>query len=341
MKPLRFALFGAGFWSRFQLAGWKEAGGVECVAIYNRTLARAERLGADFGVARVYDDAVTLLDREQLDFIDICTSADTHPALVHLAASRGLPVICQKPMAESFDAAAAMVATCRQDGVPFLVNENWRWQTPLRRVKALLDEGRVGRPFRARIRMVSGFPVFANQPFLRDLEQFLLVDIGSHILDVARFMFGESESLYAHLSRIQGDIRGEDVATVMLRMDSGVSVVCEMGYPGSPHEGDSFPQTYVFIEGDKGSLSLSKDFAIRVADADGVHEEHAVPMHYSWADPKYDVVHSSIVPCQRDLLSGLRGEKVAETTGEDNLRTMRLVYAAYESAAEDKVVYVA
>jgi len=318
-----------------------EVGGVECVAIYNRTLARAERLGAEFGVARVYDDPSALLDREQVDFVDICTSADTHPGLVHLAASRGLPVICQKPMAESLDTAEAMIGACHSAGVPFLVNENWRWQTPIRRLKTLLDEGRVGRPFRARLRMVSGFPVFANQPFLRDLEQFLLVDIGSHILDVSRFLFGEAETVYAHLSRNQGDIRGEDVATVMLRMQSGASVVCEMGYPGSPHEDDRFPQTYAFIEGDGGSISLSRDYVIRVVDATGVHEERAVPPHYSWADPAYDVVHSSIVPCQRDLLAGLRGAKVAETTGEDNLLTMRLVYGAYESASRDSVIYVA
>jgi D-apiose dehydrogenase len=317
-----------------------EVGGVECVAIYNRTLARAERLGAEFGVQRVYDSVAELLDREQVDFVDICTAADTHPALVRIAAERGLPVVCQKPMAPSFEAAAGMVAACREAGVPFLVNENWRWQTPLRRVKALLDDGCVGQPFRARIRMVSGFPVFANQPFSRELEQFLLVDIGSHILDAARFLFGEAETAYCQLSRVQGEIRGEDVATVMLRMRSGVSVVYEMGYPGSPHEGDSFPQTYAFVEGVGGSLSLSRDYAIRVVTADGVHEERAVPHHYSWADPAYDVVHSSIVPCQRDLLAGLRGDKVAETTREDNLRTMRLVYGAYESAAEDRVIHV-
>ena len=35
--PLRFAVFGAGFWTPYQLSGWREVGGVECVAIYNRT----------------------------------------------------------------------------------------------------------------------------------------------------------------------------------------------------------------------------------------------------------------------------------------------------------------
>jgi hypothetical protein len=52
------------------------------------------------------------------------------------------------------------------------------------------------------------------------------------------------------------------------------------------------------------------------------------------------VVHASIVPCNADILAGLRGDHAAETTSEDNLRTMRLVYTAYESAARDQVIHL-
>ena len=196
MANLRFAIFGTGFWSRFQLAGWRELEGVECVALYNRTRARAEALAHEWGVPAVYDDPEALLDRERVDFIDIITDVDTHSRFVHLAAARRIPVICQKPMAPSLPVAEQMVAACREAGVPFFVHENWRWQTPLRQLKQVLAEGRIGTPFRARIDMISGFPVFANQPFLKDLEQFILTDMGSHILDVARFLFGEAENLY-------------------------------------------------------------------------------------------------------------------------------------------------
>jgi D-apiose dehydrogenase len=318
---MKFALVGAGFWSRFQLAGWREAGGAECVAVYNRTLAKAQSLADDFGVSAAYDNIEALLDRERIDFVDIVTSADTHPSLVRMAAGRGLPVICQKPMAESLADCERMVATCRDAGVPFYINENWRWQTPIRALKAVLHSGRIGRVFRARIRMVSGFDLFANQPFLKTLEQFLLVDIGSHILDVARFLFGEADTLCAHTQQVRRDIKGEDVATVMLRMTSGATVVCEMGYPGAPLEHERFPQTFAFVEGSSGSVELAPDYWLR-----------------PWADPAYDVVHSSIVPCQANLLAGLRGEGTPETTAEDNLKTMRLVYGSYESARDNTVV---
>jgi D-apiose dehydrogenase len=64
--------------------------------------------------------------------------------------------------------------------------------------------------------MISGFPVFNNQPFLKELEQFILTDLGSHTLDTARFLFGEASSLYCQTRRIHADIRGEDVATIMM-----------------------------------------------------------------------------------------------------------------------------
>jgi predicted dehydrogenase len=50
MQPLRFAIFGTGFWARFQLAGWREVGGTECVTVYNRTVAKAEAFAREFDI---------------------------------------------------------------------------------------------------------------------------------------------------------------------------------------------------------------------------------------------------------------------------------------------------
>ena len=113
MKPLRFAIFGCGFWSRYQLAAWRELPGVECVALYNRTRAKAEALAKEFGVPAVYDDAAALLEAEQLDFVDIITDPGTHREFVELAAAYRLPVICQKPMAPTLEDARAIADACR------------------------------------------------------------------------------------------------------------------------------------------------------------------------------------------------------------------------------------
>ncbi len=340
MTNLRFAIFGTGFWARFQLAGWRELPGVECVALYNRTCAKAEALARDFGVPAVYDDPEALLRNERLDFIDIISDVGTHARFVHMAAAHGLPVICQKPMAQSLAEAEGMVDACRAAGVPLFIHENWRWQTPIRAVQAALARGEIGTPFRAQIEMISGFPVFDNQPFLAELEQFIITDLGSHILDVARFLFGEAESVTCHTRRIHPDIKGEDVATVLLKTRDQASVICTMAYAGNYLEHDRFPETYMFIEGERGSIELGPDYWVRVTTRDGTLARRHPPPRYPWADPAYDIVHASIVPCNADLLRALRGEGAAETTGEDNLNTVRLVFAAYDSAARGQTVAI-
>ena len=337
MSKLRFAMFGTGFWSRYQLAGWMETGGVECVALYNRTHSRAEALAAEFGIGAVYDDPVALLQNERLDFVDICTAVETHAPLTEMAAARGLPIVCQKPLATTLDEAERMVAACERAGVPLFVNENWRWQYPIRQFKAQLDSGRIGKPFRARIDMISGFSVFKNQPFLAELEQFIITDLGSHTLDVARCLFGEADRLYCQTHRAHPNIKGEDVATIMLHMERDVTVLVQMAYAENYLERDAFPQTFIMVEGTHGSLELGHDFWIRETTESGTLAKRYPPPRYEWANPFYDVVHSSIVPCQADILKGLQGNG-AETTGQDNLKTVRLVFGSYESAASGQVL---
>jgi predicted dehydrogenase len=338
MKKLRFAIFGAGFWSHYQLAGWRELKGVECVAVYNRTRAKAEALAAKFQVPSVYHDPEELLRKEKPDFIDVISDVETHSKFVHLAAKHRVPVICQKPMAPSLADAEGMVKACRKARVPFLIHENWRWQTPIRQLKKVLSQGKIGNPFRARIDMISGFPVFRNQPFLKKLKQFIITDLGSHTLDAARFLFGEAEILYCQIGRVHRDIKGEDVATIMMRMGQGTTVTINMAYAGNYLEREAFPQTLCFIEGEKGSLELASDYRIHVTTKRGTRRGGYPPSRYDWANPAYDVVHASLVPCNADLLRSLQGRGGAETTAEDNLKTVRLVFAAYNSARFGRVI---
>lgn len=337
-KTLRFVTIGAGFWSRYQLAGWQEAGGVECTGVYDLTRAKAEALARDFGIPHVYEDAAEMIQVEKPDFVDIVTDAGSHARYVELAAQNKVDAVCQKPMAPDLCTAESMVQCCRRAGIQLLINENWRWQTPIRAVRDVLERGDIGKVFRARVDMISGYPVFGNQPFLKQLEQFILSDLGSHTLDVARMLFGEASRLYCQTQRIHTDIRGEDVATVMLTTEGDATVLVEMAYAGNYLERERFPETFLFIEGTQGSLELAPDYWIRTTTSSGTHARRVPPPRYEWANPAYDVVHSSIVTCQANLAAALRGEVEAETSAEDNLRTMRLVFAAYESARTGQAI---
>jgi D-apiose dehydrogenase len=337
MSDIRFAILGTGFWARYQLAGWRELPGVRCVALYNRTRAKAETLARDFNVPATYDDAEALIAREKPDFLDVITDVGTHRKFVELAAAHKIPVVCQKPLAPTLADAEAMVAACRAAGVPLLVNENWRWQTPLRELQRVLASGEIGRVFRARMDYCNSFPVFDNQPALKLEEKFILADMGSHIFDAARFLFGEASWICCQTHRVHRDIKGEDVATAMLQMRSGAAVTCNLSY-ASRTEHEKFPQTFVFVEGTEGSVELGPDYWIRVTTRNGTTARQCPPPNYPWADSRYAVVHSSIVDCQRNLLDGLRNTGRAETTGEDNLKTMRLVATAYQSATTGNVI---
>ena len=335
--PLKFAIFGTGFWSRFQLAAWQELEGVECVALFNRTKSKAKALGKAFGIAAVYDDLDRLLDEQPIDFADIITDVDTHANFSLKCAERGIPAICQKPLAPDLETARTMARAFEEKGLSFYVHENWRWQRPMRALKEKLDAGTIGRPWRARIQYCNSFPVFENQPFLKELEQFILTDIGTHILDTARFLFGEAKSLYCRTHKVNQDIKGEDAATVTMDMKSGLCLNVEMSY-ASKLENEAFPQTYVEVEGEHGSLGISKDYWIRETNKNGTTAEHHPPRSYAWADSAYDLIHSSIVDCNRNLLAGLTGTGKTETTAADNLKTLQLVFDSYQSAERGEII---
>ena len=342
-RPLRFAVFGAGFWSRYQLSGWREVGGADPIAIYNRTPTKAEAIAHQFGIPAVFDDPERLLREVRPDFVDIITDVGGHKPLSLMCARHRVACICQKPLASSYKDAAAIVAAFRKARTRFFVHENWRWQAPMQQLRKLLRSGLIGVPLRARLTMVSGFDLFQNQPALRTLEQFILTDLGTHVFDVARVLFGEARTLHCRTARtLAPRVRGENVATVLLTMGrADTHVTIELGYARTPLEASTrevFPQTLAFVEGSRGSIELTADYVVRVTTRSGTRVTRHAPPRYAWADPRYEVAHASIVPCCADLLRGLQGRGGGETTGEDNLATLRLVFAAYDSAHSARTV---
>jgi predicted dehydrogenase len=181
--------------------------------------------------------------------------------------------------------------------------------------------------------MISGWDVFANQPNLRADERFIVADMGCHLFDLARCYFGEADSIYCRTGRVHTDIRGEDTATAVLTMHEGETVVVvNMAYAGTPLERECFPETLLFIEGNRGSLEVAPGCWVRVTTQSGTHTVRVHPQTFAWADPDYAVVQSSMVACQANLLHALCNHVPAETNAVDNLQTMRLVFAAYDSA---------
>jgi len=340
MDKLKFAVLGCGFWSKFQIGAWSEIENAELAAVYNRTPSKAKKIAEYFNVPRVYDNPEELFTREKPDFVDIITDVDTHAHFVEMAVKHGVRyIICQKPMAPDFETAKRMVRVCEEAGVKLYIHENYRWQAPVRRFKQIIDSGIIGGPFKARVSFLSGFPVFDNQPFLKELDHFILTDMGSHVFDVCRFLFGECAQLWCQTRAVNPGIKGEDVAVIMMDMKNGMPVYTEMSY-ASIIEHDTFSTLNILVEGEKGSVFLGPKFEIRTTTRKGTVSEIVKFPSYAWADPDYIVNHESGIHINRNILEDIQGKGKAENSGRDNLETVRLIWASYESAGTGKKIKI-
>jgi len=332
MRELTFAVIGTGFWAEFQMAAWGEIPGARLVAVCDRNLAKAAAAAKRCGVTHVYSDADEMLRSVPLDFVDVTVGPEAHEQLVLLAARHKLPVICQKPMALDYATCQRMVQACREAGSAFFVHENYRWQAPMRRMQHILGSGRIGRPFRAHIQFSLGdLRFFERQPYLFEQPHFAMFDMGPHLFDLARFFFGEPRRVYAQEFKIHPRFAGEDIVCAVLRYDR-LWCHCELSWRTTGHE--------VFIEGEQGAVTWNTDGRLTVLTSTDEMTESLTPEPYAWADPDYGFAHPSIVSTNRNLFAALCGQDTAETTGEDNLKTMWLIHLALESARRGEALVV-
>ncbi|PZO78533.1 MAG: oxidoreductase [Mesorhizobium amorphae] len=340
LPPKRGALIGCGFFAVNQLNAWRDLaarGGPGIVTLCDRDPARLAGAAKRFGIPRTYADAAEMLEREDLDFVDICTTAPSHRALVELAATRGLPVICQKPLAPTLEEAKRIVEACETAGVPLMVHENFRWQSPIRAVRAVIDSGAVGEVFWGRISFRSAFDVFSGQPYLAEGERFILEDLGVHALDVARFLLGDVKRLSATTKRVNPAIKGEDVATALMEHENGATGIMDCSYATRLEE-ELFPQTLVEIDGSKGSIRLGAGYRMTVVSESGTEHRDVSPPLLPWAERPWHNVQESVLAIQEHWGAVLAGETAPETSGHDNLRTLALVEACYRSAASGQPI---
>lgn len=337
MTDLLGGLIGCGHFAQTHLHAWQTVEGARLSAVCDLDADRARSAAEAFGIERIYTSAEDMLADGGLDFVDVVTQPATHALLVELAAARGVPVICQKPLSPDLPTARRMVAACRAAGVPFMVHENFRWQTPMRAVRTAAAD--IGPLFFGRLTFRSGFDVYAAQPYLATDDRFIIYDLGVHLLDLARFFFGEIRRLYAHTQRVNPRICAEDVATILLETADGATCVVELSYATTP-EKELFPQTLVHLEGAGGTVTLGPHFDLTVAGPDGVAQRSVPPKSYAWTTPSRAVIESSAVAIQQHWVDCLRDGRAPETSGADNLRTLELVFGAYASAERHAVYEV-
>jgi predicted dehydrogenase len=340
MAKLRGAVIGCGFFAQNHLHAWRDLaaeGMVELAAVCDLDQARAAEAAEAFAVPSRYTDAKAMLEAERPDFVDVVTTMASHRKLVELAAAQGVPVIVQKPFAPTIDDCRAMVEACDRAGVPLMAHENFRFQTPILAVNEVLGQGAIGRPFFARISWRTGYDVYANQPYLALEERFIILDLVIHLLDVARFLFGEVRRLTCRTASIRPGIRGEDAATILLEHQDRVVCVVDATYQAR-QDPDPFPETLIEVDGSEGTLRLREGYALTVTGREGTSRREVAPALLPWASRPWHGVQESVLATQRHWIDCLRSGAGPATSGADNLRTFALCEAAYASAATGDTV---
>jgi D-apiose dehydrogenase len=339
MAHLRGALIGCGFFAINHLHGWRTAKGADIVAICDTSPERLKIVGDQFGITARYSDSAAMLAHEELDFVDIVTTAPTHRSLVELAASHGLAVICQKPMAPTLADANAIVTACDRARVPLMVHENFRWQSPIQKVKAVLDAGDIGDVFWGRVSFRSAYDVFSGQPYLAQGQRFIVEDLGIHALDIARFMFGDVLNVSARIKRVNPTIKGEDVATMLLDHGEGVASIVDCSY-ATQNEMELFPQTLLEIDGSKGTVRLGAHYQLTVTASGNTRHVDVSPPLLPWSSRPWHNIQESVALIEQHWVDCLNNGLEPQTSGRDNLKTFALVEAVYQSTHEQRTVHL-
>ena len=338
MTPWKGALVGCGFFARNHLHAWNDLRDrCSIQAVCDLDGAKARSAAADFGIPGVHASIDELLEREAVDFVDIVTTAPSHRSLVEACARRGVAAIVQKPLAPDWGEATALVAAMDRAGRPLMVHENFRFQSPLLRAAEVLRSGAIGEPVWGRFSFRTGHDIYVGQPYLAQVKRFVLLDLGIHVLDVARVFMGEAETVACRSQSVRPGIAGEDMATVMLGHRGGATSIVDVTY-ASRQSPDPFPQTLLHVDGRKGSIRLERDFHLTVTTPAGTTREIVAPQARPWMSRQWCLIQDSVVQTQRHWLDCLdRGTEPA-TSGRDNLKTFALVEASYLAAASGRIV---
>ncbi len=117
----------------------------------------------------------------------------------------GAHILCQKPAALVRSDLLSMIEACTASGVRLMIHENWRFRPWYRAMRAEIDSGAIGRPIRLRIAHRDTRALrpdgFALQPYFAKMPRLILMDMGCHLVDTARYLFGEIQTVSATIGR--------------------------------------------------------------------------------------------------------------------------------------------
>lgn len=298
----------------------------------------------------------SVVTRDDIHIVDICTPGDSHEAIAVAAAEAGKVVLCEKPLANDLASAERMWRAVEQAGVVHMLCHNYRRLPAVALAKRILEAGQLGGLRHFRGSYLQDWIVDPEAPLGWRLQKAragsgALGDIASHSLDLARYLVGEVSEVSGLLETFvperplpEGDGRGvvdvDDAALALLRFENGAigSVEASRFAPGRKN------QNRFEINGERGSLAfdLERMNEIELYLEEGPESgfrtvlatDPSHPYVEAWWPPGHGLGYEhSFTHTVFDLIRGMQAGESPRPNFEDGVRNHRVLDAVERSAS--------
>ncbi len=355
MQTVRTALVGCGKVGQIHAAALRDLPESEFVAVCDRDGTRAAAFATRFG-ARAFTDMPTLLMEAKPHAIVVCTPHPLHAEPVIQAAQAGVSALVEKPLAASLADCNAMLAASRSAGTKLGVISQRRMYEAVRRMKAAIDAGKIGRPVLGVFEMFSwrDEAYYRSDPWRGKWKTEgggVLVNQSPHQLDLLQWFMGEIDEITGDWANLNHPtIEVEDTALAMVRFKSGGlgSIVTSLSQrPGI--------YTKVHIHGSSGaSVGVETDRGATFIA--GVSEIAEPPLNDLWTIPGEEGLLATFQAEDRarfrevnatshyhalqiqDFLQAVRDNRQPLVTGDDGRIVVAMFTAIYRSRAERRPI---
>jgi predicted dehydrogenase len=248
---MRVGLIGAGGIAQTWALGFAGLESCELTAVCDIRDAAARTLAEPVG-AKVFTSSDELFASGAVDAVVVCTPPDVHRPIVEAAARAGLHVLCEKPLAPSFEDATAMLHAAKEAGVVITMASKFRFVDDMIRAKAYVESGALGVPlsftnaFASRVAMADRWNADPNRS-----GGGVLIDNGTHSVDIARYLLGPLDAVMAAESARTDGLAVDETARILLRSASGVIGTVFLSWSAG-----NFANTYVEVLGSEGAVRV-------------------------------------------------------------------------------------
>jgi predicted dehydrogenase len=262
-EQIRVGVVGTSWWADLMfLPSLKSHPGAEIAAICGRNRTRAEEMARKYGISHVFTDYQDMIERGNLQALVVAAPDDLHYAITMNALEAGLHVLCEKPLALNAGQAKAMYEKAEAVGVKHMVLFTYRWLPQSQYLRHLIDEGYIGHCFHCQLSYICDYGRDGeyNWRFDRQRSHGILGDLGSHMIDLARWYVGDIAKVSAHLATFversgpddQPLDPANDAALLAIEFVNGAQGTIQVS--AVAHIGDRGGEQYLTLYGEAGTL---------------------------------------------------------------------------------------